>query len=73
MIVFEVHVIFFFLDFRNFAELVHIELADEWGDVFVSEVVGEDFVLKLFRVFDDDLVVVEPGEVVGVLFFLNGA
>ncbi len=30
----------------------------------MSEVAGEDLVLKLFGVFDDDLVVVEPGEVV---------
>jgi hypothetical protein len=41
--------------------------------VFVSKVVGQDLILKLFRVLDDDLVVVEPCEVVAVLFFLNGA
>ncbi len=40
--------------------------------MFVSKVVGQDLILKLFRALNDDLVVVEPCKVVAVLFFLNG-
>ncbi len=39
----------------------------------MSKVVGQDLILKLFRVLNDDLVVVEPCKVVAVLFFLDGS
>jgi len=37
----------------------------------VPEVFGQDFLLKLLGVLDEDLVITKPGEVVFVLFFLN--
>lgn len=39
VVVLEVHVVFFFLDLGHLAELVHVQLADERGQVFVAEVV----------------------------------
>jgi hypothetical protein len=69
--VFEVHVILLFQDFRHFAELVHVQLPDERRQMFVPEVFGQHFFLKLFRVLYQDLVVAEPRQVVFVLFFLD--
>lgn len=38
--------------------------------MFMSEIFGEDFFLKLFNLFDDDLVITIPGEVLLMLLFL---
>lgn len=69
--VFEVHVVLFLQYFGHLAELVHVELPNERRQVFVPEVFGQDFLLKLLGVLDEDLVITKPGEVVFVLFFLN--
>jgi hypothetical protein len=39
-LVLEVHVVSLFGEFGDFAELVHVELPDEGGEVLVSEEVG---------------------------------
>jgi hypothetical protein len=69
--VFEVDVIFLFYYFRHLAELVHVELPDKGGEVFMSEVLRQYFFLKLLGVLDHNLFITMPGQILFVLFHLR--
>ncbi len=57
----------------DFVKVIHIELSNEGGEVFVSKVDGEDILLKLFDVLDVEAEsVVAPGDEIRVFLFLHG-
>lgn len=60
MLIFEVHVIFFLDHLDHLIELVHIELANEGGEVAVPEEVRKHLVFEFFGVFDENFIVTIP-------------
>ena len=71
MVVLEVHVVFLFDELDHLIELVHVELADEGGEVAVAEEVRQHLVLHFLGVFDEDLGVAVPCQVLAVFFLLS--
>ncbi len=71
--VLEVHVVFLLQDLWHLAELIHVQLPDEWRQVLVPEILRQYFLLKLLRVLDQDFVVLKPRHVLLVLLFLHNA
>jgi hypothetical protein len=69
----EVHGVAFLGGLGDLAEAVHVELADEGGDVLVAEVVGEDSFLQLPHILYVDLAVGVPAKDIGVFRVLRGA
>lgn len=72
VVVLEVHVVLLLDHLDHLIELVHVELADEGGEVAVAEEVGQHLVLQLLGVLDEDLAVAVPAEVLAVLSLLRG-
>jgi hypothetical protein len=70
MFVSKVHVVAFFDQLDDLAELVHIQLSDERREVAVSEEMWEHFVLKFLWLFYEDLVSAVPCEIIAVLLLL---
>lgn len=71
VLVFKIHVIFLFGKFGDFAELVHVELPYEGGDMLMPKEVRQYFILEFFSVLNENLTVSIPAQVVIILFFLN--
>lgn len=70
-LIFEEHVLFFFSDFVDLAEPVHVELTYETFNFFVSEVGWQDDILHLFLVFDVNFRTIDsPADDVLELFLL---
>lgn len=62
----------YFLFLSDFVEIVHIELPDKGGELFVFEILGKDLVFKAFFVFDDKgVALVGPLDDVGVDWILQ--
>lgn len=58
----------------DFAKSVHVELADEGGEVFVFEVAGKDFLCEFGDVFDIEAVGRScPADGFGDLLVLNNS
>jgi hypothetical protein len=70
VLVFEVHIVLLFKHFDDFIEFIHVELADEGRQVAVPKEMGQNFILQFFRVFDENLIISVPTEVVAVLSLL---
>jgi hypothetical protein len=71
VLVLEVHVVLFLDDFRHLAELVHVELSDEGGEVLVAEKMRQDLLFQFLTTFDEHLIVAIPAEIILILLFLK--
>ena len=57
----------------DLVEVVHVELADEGGEVAVPEVGGQDLLLEALNIKDGEVgALLVPGDNAGVLIGLNG-
>lgn len=72
VLVAEIHIVFLFGHLVALAELVHVQLPDEGGEVAVAEEVGQDLLLHLLPALYQDFVVAVPAQEVVVLLLLNG-
>jgi hypothetical protein len=71
VLVFEVHIVLLLDHLDHLIELVHVELADEGGEVPVPEEVRQHLVLQLLGVLYQDLVLSVPRQVLAVLSLLS--
>jgi hypothetical protein len=71
VLVSEIHIVFLFGHLIALAELVHVQLADEGGEVAMAEEVGENLLLHLLPALYQDFIVAMPAEEVIVLLLLN--
>jgi len=69
--VLEIHIIAFLDQFHDFAEAVHIQLADEGLQIAVPEEARQHFVLEFLGLFDEYLGVAAPTQVIAVLLALR--
>lgn len=60
ILVFEVHVVFLFNQLDHLIELIHVELADEGGEVAVPEELRQHLLLHPLRLLYYDLGVAVP-------------
>lgn len=70
VVIAEVHVVLLFCKFVHLAELVHVELSDEGGQVLMPEEMRQDLLFQLLTALDDYLVCT-PTDEVTVLFGLD--
>ena len=69
--VFEVHIIALLDELHDFAEAVHIQLADEGVQIAVAEEVRQHFVLEPLGLLYEYLGVAVPSQVIAELLLLG--
>ena len=70
VVIAEVHVVLLFCKFVDLAELVHVELSDEGGQVLMPKEMRQNLLFQLFSALYDHLVST-PTDEITVLFGLD--